>query len=141
MDRKSIFGKTAVGSAVLGGILAGREDVQAATAETGEVVIEHEQPVELAGLKFDVIHTPGHTPGGICLHNPEDGVLFSGDTLFAGSVGRTDFPGYDTQTAFARLIGSIKKKLLILPDDTKVCPGHGPATTIGNERRNNPYLR
>ena len=81
-----------------------------------------------------VLHTPGHTPGGICLSG--DGVLFSGDTLFAGSVGRTDFPGGSMQ----QLLDGIRQKLLLLPDDTAVYPGHGGSTRIGWERENNPYF-
>jgi glyoxylase-like metal-dependent hydrolase (beta-lactamase superfamily II) len=81
-----------------------------------------------------VIHTPGHTPGGICLLG--EGVLFTGDTLFNMSVGRSDFPG----GSHRQLIGSIKDKLIPLDDDTKVYPGHGPASTIGAERRGNPFL-
>ncbi len=81
-----------------------------------------------------VLHTPGHTPGGICLLG--SGVLFSGDTLFAGSVGRTDFPGGSMQ----QLLDGIRQKLLLLPDDTAVYPGHGGATRIGWERENNPYF-
>jgi glyoxylase-like metal-dependent hydrolase (beta-lactamase superfamily II) len=84
---------------------------------------------------FKVIHTPGHTPGGICLLH--DQTLFSGDTLFAGSVGRSDFPGGSHE----QLIDSIKRKLLILPDSTVVYSGHGPVTTIGEERINNPWLQ
>jgi glyoxylase-like metal-dependent hydrolase (beta-lactamase superfamily II) len=90
--------------------------------------------IEVGGLVFAVIHTPGHTPGGICLLT--DDALFSGDTLFAGGIGRTDFPGGSHE----QLIGAIHRRLLILPDDTLVYPGHGPATTIGAERRSNPYL-
>jgi len=81
-------------------------------------------------LRFQVLHTPGHTPGSICLL--KDDVLFAGDTLFADGVGRTDLPG-GSQTD---LIRSIKQKLFVLPATTKVYPGHGPATTIGQERRN-----
>ncbi|MBU4532924.1 MAG: MBL fold metallo-hydrolase [Eubacteriales bacterium] len=84
------------------------------------------------GLK--VLHTPGHTRGGISLVG--DGLVFSGDTLFCGGVGRTDFPGGSMPT----LVSSIKNKLLNLPDDTTVYPGHGPETTIGAERVDNPYL-
>jgi hydroxyacylglutathione hydrolase len=86
-------------------------------------------------LSLSVIHTPGHTPGGICLLTGDK--LFAGDTLFAGSVGRSDFPGGSHRD----LINSIKTKLLVLPDDTEVYPGHGPRTTIGDEKRYNPFLR
>lgn len=88
----------------------------------------------LAGL--EVIDTPGHTPGGVCFHLPAERLLLSGDTLFAGSVGRTDFPGGDMATLRASL-----RKLAALPDDTRVIPGHGPFTTIGAERHGNPFLR
>jgi glyoxylase-like metal-dependent hydrolase (beta-lactamase superfamily II) len=90
--------------------------------------------ITVGGLSFSVIHTPGHTPGGICLLG--EGVLFTGDTLFNMSVGRSDFPGGSHQ----QLISSIKDKLLALDDDTEVYPGHGPASTIGAERRGNPFL-
>jgi len=86
-------------------------------------------------LKFQVLHTPGHSPGGICLAGY--GVVFSGDALFNGSIGRTDGPSGDSDL----LISSIRAKLLVLPDQTVVLPGHGPKTTIGQERRNNPFLR
>lgn len=89
------------------------------------------------GMRFEVLHTPGHTPGGICLYSAKDGVLFSGDTLFAGSVGRSDFPGGDHE----QLIEGIRQKLLTLPEQTTVYPGHGPATTLRNERKHNPFLR
>ncbi len=91
--------------------------------------------MDIGDLQFEVLHTPGHTPGGICLLG--DGVVFSGDTLFNCGVGRTDFPGGSHQ----RLIRSIREKLLVLPDETIVYPGHGPPTTIGDERRGNPFLR
>lgn len=105
-----------------------------------DIILENEGTIEFAGLKFIVIHTPGHTPGGICLYNSDEKILFSGDTLFAGSVGRTDFSGYDEQKSLKQLIEGIKNKLLVLPDDTKVLPGHGPATTIGQEKLHNFYL-
>lgn len=85
---------------------------------------------------LEVIETPGHTPGGVCYHFPKERLLLSGDTLFAGSVGRTDFPGGDMATLRASLA-----KLTALPDETRVIPGHGPFTTIGDERRDNPFLR
>jgi len=90
--------------------------------------------IDLGNLKLTVIHTPGHTPGGISLLCGD--ILFAGDTLFAGGVGRSDFPGGSHET----LIHSIHEKLLVLPDSTTVYPGHGPDTTIGAERRSNPWL-
>ena len=91
--------------------------------------------IEVGDLKFTVLHTPGHSPGGICLYG--NGVVFVGDTLFNLSVGRSDFPGCSHEV----LIDSIQRKLMVLPDDTTVYPGHGPKTTIGDERRHNPFLR
>jgi len=86
-------------------------------------------------IEFQVIHTPGHTLGGICLK--ADNTLFSGDTLFAGSIGRTDFPG----GSHRQLISSVKDKLLVLADLITVLPGHGGATTIGEERHTNPFIQ
>lgn len=94
-----------------------------------------EGPLRLGDLEIEVIATPGHTPGGVCLYNRNAGWLISGDTLFREGVGRTDLPGGDSET----LAGSLRR-LLQLPDDTSVFPGHGPATTIGHERRHNPFL-
>lgn len=93
--------------------------------------------IEVGSLRFEVIATPGHTPGGICFYDQTHGVLFSGDSLFKGSIGRTDLPGGD----FQALVQALKTRILSLPDQVTVLPGHGPATTIGAERRNNPYLR
>jgi len=90
--------------------------------------------LEFADVQFEVLHTPGHTPGGVCLHAP--GLLIAGDTLFAGSIGRTDLPG----GSYATLIRSIRSRLLPLPDDTRVLSGHGPETTIGRERGSNPFI-
>jgi glyoxylase-like metal-dependent hydrolase (beta-lactamase superfamily II) len=90
--------------------------------------------IRVGEQKLEVYHTPGHTPGSVCFAAP--GLLFSGDTLFAGSVGRTDFPG----GSLRQLMTSIKRKLLPLPDETVVYPGHGPDTTIGEEREQNPFL-
>lgn len=84
-----------------------------------------------------VIHTPGHSPGGITLYNPAAGVAIVGDTLFAGSIGRSDFPGSDEATLHA----SIRERLYTLPDATRVLPGHGPETSIGREKRTNPFVR
>ncbi|MCX5658132.1 MAG: MBL fold metallo-hydrolase [Planctomycetota bacterium] len=100
-------------------------------------MLAHGQTLELAGLKFEVRHTPGHSPGGISLYQPDSGVVIVGDALFAGSVGRADFP---TSNGPA-LIDGIRKQLLTLPDATKVYSGHGPPTTIGAERAHNPFLR
>jgi hydroxyacylglutathione hydrolase len=91
----------------------------------------------IPGLEAEVIHTPGHTPGSICLLFPKQELLLAGDTLFAGSVGRTDLPGGDTQT----LLHSIHTRVLLLPERTLVVPGHGEETTLGQERETNPYLQ
>ena len=101
-----------------------------------DVWVKDGQELEVAGMKFRVYGTPGHTPGGCCYYSAEAGVLFSGDTLFAGSVGRTDFPG----GSMSALVRGIKEKLTPLPDETKVYPGHMEESTIGAERRYNPYL-
>jgi glyoxylase-like metal-dependent hydrolase (beta-lactamase superfamily II) len=106
------------------------------TADPADVALEEGDVIDQAGIKLKVVHTPGHTPGGICLYEKDDGVVFVGDTLFAGSVGRTDFPTGNMR----QLIQSIKDKLLILPAETKVYPGHGPATTIAAEKADNPFL-
>lgn len=92
--------------------------------------------LKLAGFDIEALHTPGHTEGGSCYYVREIGVLFSGDTLFCGSVGRTDFPG----GSMSEIVRSIKEKLMVLPDDTKVYPGHGEGTSVGYERENNPFL-
>ncbi|MFA5554554.1 MAG: MBL fold metallo-hydrolase [Phycisphaerae bacterium] len=109
----------------------------AIVAPKADLIVEDGDTIEQADLKFEVIHTPGHTPGCICLYAEEDNILFSGDTLFAGGVGRTDFPGGSEEN----LLNSIKNRLLTLPDNTIVYPGHGPQTTIAQERRYNPFLR
>jgi hydroxyacylglutathione hydrolase len=108
------------------------------TLEDGRIIaigISPEQ--DRTGLTGNILHTPGHTQGSVCLHLPAQNLLLAGDTLFAGSVGRTDLPGGDTKT----LIRSIHDKLLPLPDETVVLPGHGPKTTIGEERESNPFLQ
>ena len=91
--------------------------------------------IHIGELHFEVLYTPGHSSGGISLAG--QGVVFSGDTLFNSGIGRTDFPGMNHE----RLMKSIQEKLMVLPDDTIVYPGHGPCTTIGDERRNNPFLQ
>ena len=94
----------------------------------------HGAQLTVGQLHFEIRHAPGHSPGSVCLIG--HGVAFSGDVLFAGSIGRTDLPGGDFET----LISSIERELLSLPDDTIVYSGHGPETTIGRERRTNPFL-
>ena len=89
---------------------------------------------EIGDVSFSVLLTPGHTRGGVCLY--AEGLLFTGDTLFAGSIGRTDLGGGD----YEQLLGAIRDKLLILPDETRVLPGHGPESTIKMERATNPFL-
>lgn len=91
----------------------------------------------IMGHTAQVIHTPGHTPGSICLHFAPLGLLLAGDTLFAGSIGRTDLPGGDSR----QILHSLHDRILALPDETRVIPGHGPETTIGRERESNPWLQ
>lgn len=100
--------------------------------------VEDGDSIELGSIKLEIIATPGHTRGGICLllKGPGNKILFSGDTLFYQGVGRTDFPGA-SESDLAR---SIKEKLFKLPDDTLIYPGHGPSSTIGGERRGNPFF-
>jgi len=92
------------------------------------------ESLDIGDLHFEVVHTPGHTPGGICLLG--EGVVFSGDTLFNYGIGRADLPGGN----YSQLMNSIQTRLMTLPDNTIVYPGHGPATTIGAEREGNPFL-
>lgn len=99
--------------------------------------LEEGEVLKLGDTAFTVLHTPGHTQGGACFYDAADGVLFAGDTLFNGSVGRTDFPG----GSFAELEKAIKTKLYTLPGETKVFCGHGPATTIAREKASNPLVR
>jgi hydroxyacylglutathione hydrolase len=97
---------------------------------------EDGEQVSVRGIEATVLHTPGHTEGSLCLHVPAANLLLAGDTLFAGGVGRTDLPGGNTE----KLLGSIRERLLPLPDATQVIPGHGPATTIARERATNLFL-
>jgi hydroxyacylglutathione hydrolase len=106
------------------------------TAGPPDRLLRDGQTLELDGLAFQVLHTPGHSPGGIALYQPQIKVLFAGDTLFFDSIGRSDFPNADGPT----LLNSIHTRLLTLPDDVRIYPGHGPDTTIGRERRENPFL-
>ncbi|MHC4475907.1 MAG: MBL fold metallo-hydrolase [Planctomycetota bacterium] len=106
------------------------------TTDPADVLLKEGDLVNHAGIELQVLHTPGHTPGGISLYAKDEGIVFVGDTLFAESVGRTDFPGGSMTT----LVESIKRKLFTLPDDTQVYPGHGPKTTIAHEKKHNPFL-
>lgn len=101
-----------------------------------DLFMRDEEERDLAGLHFRLLATPGHTEGGCCFYFPYEGVLFSGDSLFAGSLGRSDFPG----GSMRQLVASVKDKLMVLPEDTRVLPGHESETTIGEERVYNPYL-
>ena len=98
--------------------------------------ITDQQEIKFGNVTFKAFHVPGHSPGSMAFYDEKDGVLFAGDVLFRASIGRTDLPKGD----YATLIGSITKKLLPLPDSTVVYSGHGPSTTIGFERKNNPFL-
>jgi hydroxyacylglutathione hydrolase len=118
-------------------------DAQAAwigVAAPGKVEIDQSigqaDTVKAGSLTANVLHTPGHTEGSICLYFPMEQKLIAGDTLFAGSIGRTDLPG----GSFEKIIRSLHEKVLALPDETVVVPGHGPLTTIGDERESNPFL-
>jgi len=104
--------------------------------EPADVLVEDTNVIEETGIKLDVLHTPGHTPGGICLYSKDEGIVFTNDTLFADSIGRADFPG----GSMAQLRKSIKEKIFMLADETKVYPGHGPVTTIAHEKAHNPFL-
>ncbi len=95
------------------------------------------QVIDVGKLQLHTLYTPGHAPGHVCFHLPDYRVLFDGDVLFNGGIGRTDLPGGDYES----LMRSIAADLLPLPDDTRVFSGHGPSTTIGNERRTNPFLQ
>jgi hydroxyacylglutathione hydrolase len=118
-------------------------DVQASwlgMATPGEVAIEASiadgETLQAGSLTANVLHTPGHTEGSVCLYFPAEKTLIAGDTLFAHSIGRTDLPG----GSFEKIMRSLNDRILTLPDDTVVIPGHGPNTTIGEEREENPFL-
>ena len=112
-------------------LMIGRNDTYHA-----DVFVKDGEVLELAGMEVKVLHTPGHTEGGCCYYLEQEKVLFSGDTLFCQSVGRTDFP----RGSMSQLVRSIKEKLMKLPDDVKVYPGHMSTTSIGMERSYNPFL-
>lgn len=98
--------------------------------------IESGETLEVGGLRLRSLYTPGHAPGHLSFHVESEGLVLSGDAVFAGSVGRVDLPGGNMEV----LMKSIREEILILPDETRLYPGHGPATTVGEERVNNPFL-
>ena len=104
--------------------------------EKADILVNDGDVIRFGGSELKVMHTPGHTPGGVCYYFADEKLLLSGDTLFAGSIGRTDLPGGDITALMESL-----KKLAAFPDDTLVVPGHGPYTTIAAEKRGNPFLR
>ncbi len=101
-----------------------------------DILLTEGMELSAGAVTLEVLHTPGHTEGGVCLYAKEEKLLFTGDTLFAGSVGRTDFEGGSME----KLLSSINKKILVLDDAVRVFPGHGPETTVGDERRSNPFI-
>jgi glyoxylase-like metal-dependent hydrolase (beta-lactamase superfamily II) len=105
--------------------------------EPAQVLLEDGSLIERAEIKLQVLHVPGHSPGGICLYSSEDAVVFTDDALFAESIGRTDFPG----GSMPELLDGIRQKLWALPDETVVYPGHGPSSTIAREKSSNPFLQ
>jgi len=107
------------------------------TVDVPDDTLDDGRIIAISGLTGSILHTPGHTEGSVCLYLPDQSLLLAGDTLFAGTIGRTDLPGGDTR----KLLTSIHERLLTLPDAVKVIPGHGPTTTIGDERFSNPFLQ
>ena len=101
-----------------------------------DIMLAEGDKLNVGNLTIDVLFTPGHAPGHVCFYLPDHRVIFDGDVLFQHSIGRTDLPGGDMPL----LMKSIREKLMVLPDDTHVLSGHGPATTIGHERKHNPFL-
>jgi hydroxyacylglutathione hydrolase len=118
-------------------IQAGWLGVPTPTVASPDDTLDDGKLIAITGLTGSILHTPGHTEGSVCLYLPDQTLLLAGDTLFAGSVGRTDLPGGNTK----KLLASIHSRLLILPDDVRVIPGHGASTTIGSERAENPFLQ
>ena len=107
------------------------------TARNADQLLHHNDSLSLGAHTFRTLHTPGHSPGGITLYNEPSAAALVGDALFAGSIGRTDFPGCSLE----QLATSIRTHLYTLPDPTNVYPGHGPTTTIGREKQSNPFVR
>lgn len=106
------------------------------TSPPADQLLREGEVLELAGLRWQVLEIPGHSPGHVVFRDLDRPVVFGGDVLFAGSVGRTDFPG----SSFEQLAVGIQEKLFVLPDDVVVYPGHGPTTTLGKEKRTNPFV-
>lgn len=107
------------------------------TTSPADIIVKDNEELEISSIKLKVLHTPGHTPGGVSYYCPKENILFAGDTLFEESVGRSDFPGGNPR----QLTKSVKEKLFTLPDNTTVLPGHGEQTTIGHEKKHNPFIR
>ena len=104
---------------------------------TPDELLKDNQEFDMAGIHFKVLHTPGHTPGGCCYYIEESGMLFAGDTLFKDSVGRTDFKG----GSMSDIVRAIRERIMVLPEQTLVFPGHGEMTTVGDEKKNNPFIQ
>ena len=132
MHESEKLGKAVEGmSRLLGGMMG----ASFSKAPPADRVLRDGEVIDIGDLQFEVLHIPGHSPGGIALSGP--GVVFSGDTLFQFSIGRTDFPG----GSYSQLMNGIFTKLMVLPDETIVYSGHGPETTIGMERKVNPFIQ
>lgn len=113
------------------------QGIQPIIAAPAEQIWEREAAIQIGHFKFELLHTPGHSPGSVSFYFKDSAIVIAGDALFSGSIGRTDLPGGNMN----ELIGSIRNKLLTLDDQTYVLPGHGPTTTIGVEKEHNPFLR
>ena len=117
-------------------LAAGMWQIKIAQPPAPDRLLNDKQEISVGNLKLRVLFTPGHAPGHVCFYLPEHNVLFDGDALFQQSIGRTDLPGGD----YDLLMRSIRQRLLVLPDETAVLSGHGPTTTIGQEKAWNPFL-
>ncbi len=110
------------------------------TTQPADVLLKDGDKLELAGINFEILHIPGHTKGGISIYVPQEKAVFTGDCVFAGSIGRTDFPGYSEGKCRQQLIDGIKAKILTLDENISLYPGHGPSSTIRCEKKHNPYF-
>ncbi len=110
--------------------------VQTSAQPRPDIYLQDGAKLTLGAITLEILYTPGHTPGGVCLYSKKDGLLFTGDTLFAGSIGRTDLQG----GSFDTIIESIKNRILPLDDSVRVLPGHGPDSTVGEERESNAFI-